>query len=449
MKYLKKFGKKIKSFNSFMKLLKENSYWSEDITEDDFYDYLRDLVDERFDISVEAGFVDCLNKPKEKEGDPNQLELFPLDSFNVESELVGDAESFKDKDEYIVYTGLICPAYKINIEESDSSEGNFTEALMFFKRIVLSELGFQTAILVDDELVDFKYIKVEDGQFHVRMYDDEELGYNTYDSIDLIVMSTEPIDFRIKDVAEYYGWKRYELDDTGDLYFEASIDDMARLICYESSQESIISNGSLDLDFYDGYYPDTDSLIRYYLNGVSKEMLAKCVIRELGGIENIDMLKHISEDEEIKEDEKLQSAIDFLTNNDDDFVNLAEKSDVCDELRGIYSRFSVEAQEVSNYNSLFNEFEEVMDKYFKYKYDPEEREYKIRFEEEWMQLLVNEHSVESDFFRNQDPYDIMYEWFREENNEESLSPRYSEADVNNNKFSEEAIDYMEGYLSQL
>jgi hypothetical protein len=440
MKYLKKFDKKIKGFKQFISLIKESkSFWSEDISHEDFYDYLRDLVDERFDIEVENGFVDCLNPPKEQEGDPNQLKLFPADELDVNDDLIGDAESYKDDYEYFIFPGLICPSYKIHIEESDSSEGNFTEALLFFRRIVLSELGFQTAILVDDEVVDFQYIKVEDGQFHVRMYDDEELGYNTYDSIDLIVMSTEPIDFRIKDVAEYYGWNHYEIGKDGNLYFKFDLDDMADIVCYDKYQANTISNG-LDVDDDNGYYPDVDDLVRYYLNEEAEKMLAKCIIMELGGVENIDGLEDMKEEE----------AIQFLTNENyrKKLVSLAEDSGVCDDLRSLYSGYHSSAQATAIYDALFSEFEEVVDKHFTYKYNSVECEYTIQFDSEWMVDLVKD-DVDSDFFKNYDPDGIMKEWFERNDHSEKLSPRYSDGYVNINKFSADAIREMEHYLNLL
>jgi hypothetical protein len=441
MKYLKKFDKKIKGFKQFMSLIKESkSFWSEDITEDDFYDYLRDLVDENFEITVEKGFVECINLPKKEEGDPNQLKLFPTDELEVDDDLIGVADSYKDDYDFFVYPGSICPSYKIHIEESDSSEGNFTEALLFFRRIVLSELGFQTAILVDYEVIDFKYIKVEDGQFHIREYDDEELGYNTYDSIDLIVMSTKPIEFKIKDVADYYGWKNYEIGKDGNLYFKVDLDDMAHLVCSDSNQESIITDGIMDDDYNQGYYPDADSLVRYYLTSDAEKMLAKCIIMEFGGVESIDELKGMTE----------EGAIEFLTSENyrRTLVKLAEDSSICDDLRGLYSQYSSDAQLTANYNALFNEFEEVVDKHFTYKYDPEEREYTIQFDSEWMSSLVSDHEEEANFFRNYNPDGIMQEWFSRNDHPEELSPRYSEGDVNTNKFSAEAIGQMEYYLDR-
>ena len=100
----------------------------------------------------------------------------------------------------------------------------------------------------------------------------------------------------------------------------------------------------------------------------------------------------------------------------------------------------------ANYDALFNEFEEVVDRHFTYKYDPEKREYTIQFDEEWMLNLVNDHEEEANFFRKYNPDGIMEEWFSRNDHSEELSPRYSEGDVNTNKFSAEAIGQMEYYL---
>lgn len=438
MKYLKRLGKRVKGFKAFMSI--KESVEFKDLDYDDFYDYLRELIDEGFEeIEITKGFVDCQNPLKKVEGDPNQLKLFPTDELEIDDDLVGDAESYKDEDEYVVVPSLLCPAYKIHIEESDDSEGNFTEVLNFFRRIVLAEHRLQTAILVDGEAIDFKNIKIEDGQFHVQQYEDEELGYETYDSIDLIVMSVDHIEFKMKDVAEYYKWGHYSVGKDGNIYFKASLSDMADLVCSDSNQENIITSGHMDDDnYYEGHYPDTDSLIRYYLTPEAEKMLAMCVIRELGGVKNIDGLEEMTED----------GAIQFLTNENyrRKFVEIAKDSEVCDDLKGMYSNWSVDAQITANYNELFSEFEEVLDKYFNYTYTPQEEEYTIEFKEEWMRSLINDWGYEADYFRSESPEGIMRECFQQENKSEELSPRYSEGDVNINKFSAEAIGHMKHYL---
>ena len=441
MKYIKRLGKRVKGFKAFISIKESVEYWSKDLDYDDFYDYLRELIDEGFeDIEITKGFVDCINPPKKVEGDPNQLKLFPTDELEIGDDLVGDAESYVDDDEYIVLTGLICPAYKIHIDASDESEGNFTEVLNFFRRVVLSEHRLQTAILVDDEAIDFQYIKIEDGQFHVKQYNGgENVVSLSYDEIDLIVMSVDTVEFKMKDVAEYYGWGHYEVDADGGIYFKASLSDMASLVCSHSNQEDIITSGHMDDDtYYDGHYPDTDTLIRYYLTDEAEKMLARCVIRELGGVKNIDGLEEMTEDD----------AIQFLTNDNyrRKFVEIAKDSDVCDDLKGMGCNWSVDAQITANYNELFSEFEEVLDKHFNYTYTPQEEEYTIEFKEEWMRSLINDWDYETDYFRNYDPEGIMREWFERESNSEELSPRYSEGDVNINKFSSEAISYMKHYL---
>ena len=441
MKYLKRLGKSVKGFKAFMSIKESVEYWSKDLDYEDFYDYLRELIDGGFEeIEITKGFVDCQNPLKKVEGDPNQLKLFPTDELEIDDDLVGDAEDYKDEDEYVVVPCLLCPAYKIHIEGSDDSEGNFTEVLNFFRRIVLAEHRLQTAILVDGEAIDFKNIKIEDGQFHVEQYDGGENVISlTYNEIDLIVMSVDHIEFKMKDVAEYYKWGHYEVGAGGSLHFKASLSDMADLVCSDSNQENIITSGHMDDDtYYEGHYPDTDSLIRYYLTDEAEKMLARCVIRELGGVKNIDGLEEMTED----------GAIQFLTteNYRRKFVEIAKDSEVCDDLKGMYSNWSVDAQITANYNELFSEFEEVLDKYFNYTYTTQEEEYTIEFKEEWMRSLINDWGYEADYFRSESPEGIMREWFQQENKSEELSPRYSEGDVNTNKFSVEAIGHMKHYL---
>lgn len=439
MKYLKKLDKRVKGFKAFMSIKESVEYWSDDLN-DDFLDYLRELIDEDFeDMEIYRGFVDCLNPPKKVEGDPNQLKLFPTDDLEIDDALVGDVESYKDEDEYIVLTGLVCTAYRIHIEKSDSSEGNFTEVLNFFRKIVLSEHRLQTAILVDGEAIDFQYIKIEDGEFYVKQYNGGENVISlTYDEIDLIVMSVDPIEFGIKDVAEYYKWRHYSVGKDGNIYFNVSLEDMADLVCLNSDQKTIITHGNMDDEYYEGYHPDTDSLIRYYLTTEAEKMLAMCVIRDLGGVKNIDGLEDMSEGD----------AIQFLTTESyrRKFIEIVEDFYLCDDLKDLYSNYYVDAQITSKYNELFNEFEGVLDKHFSYKYDSTKEEYTIEFKEDWMKTLMNDHDWDSDAFRNVDPETIMKDCFLEENNPEELSPGYSEGDVNINKFSTEAISHMKHYL---
>ena len=119
MKYLKRLGKRVKGFKAFMSIKESVEYWSKDLDYEDFYDYLRELIDEGFEeIEITKGFVDCQNPLKKVEGDPNQLKLFPTDELEIDDDLVGDSEDYKDEDEYVVVPSLLCPAYKIHIEES-------------------------------------------------------------------------------------------------------------------------------------------------------------------------------------------------------------------------------------------------------------------------------------------------------------------------------------------
>ena len=170
-------------------------------------------------------------------------------------------------------------------------------------------------------------------------------------------------------------------------------------------------------------------------------MLAKCIIMELGGVENIDGLEDMKEEE----------AIQFLTNENyrNKLVSLALHSGICEDLRSLYSGYHSSAQATAIYDALFSEFEEVMGKHFTYKYNSEESEYTILFNEKWMSDLVNDSDADSNFFKSQDPDVIMKEWFERNDNSENLNPRYSDGYVNINKFSAESIEDMEHYLNLL
>ena len=443
MKYLKRFDKKIKGFKQFMSLIKESvDYWNLDDLEDSIEDYLRDLLDEQFKITnFDEGFVDCVNPPKKAEGDPNQLKLFPIDEIEVGDDLIGQVDSYQEKSIYIVAPGLICPAYSVRIEESDESEGNLTNVLSFFRGIVLDEFGLQVGILIDGEAVDFDYIKIEDGQFHVKEYDDDELGYITYDSIDLVLMGTKPVDFTMSKVAEYYGWSDSIPNKDGSISFEMSLEDMADLICSDSTEESSIVDGiSSKHDYYpEDYYPDIDTLI-WELSDEAENMFALCVIRELGGVSQIDDLEDMTEEEGVK----------YLASQSGrkKLIDICDGTNVCSELRNIYSDYAMNATEATHYSELFSSFEEEVDKYFEYKYDSEKEIYTILFKEEWFFKLVNGYSYDSDYFRSENIDGIVKEWFERENGKIELSPRYSDSgDVNVNEFSKEAISTMVHYLN--
>ena len=435
MKYLKKLNKRVKGFNAFMKIIKESvDLW--DVETDDLNDYLQELIDGGYYISYENGFVKAkkdIDLDKKDDSDPNQLKLFYDD---VEGEILSDVDTFRKEEEYIVNVGSIFPSIKITINESNirnTQDEDLTSALRFFRKIVKSEMDMHVEFLLDDEKVDYNNVKVKNGLFYNGEFKDDV----SYDWIDIILTKEKPVVMNMVDVAKYYDWSFDKSDDKGNIYFNVDYTDMVDLMINNSDLEDQLLNG-LDLNSSNGDYDcDTESLIRYNLKKEDEITLARCVVRELGGVDNIDNenLTGMSEDD----------AVNFLASERFHITlcEIAEDTEVCGELNSLFGELSFYAHEEACQKDLDSAFEDAVDKHFTS--TKANGVYSIKFDSEWIDELSRQGV---DYFKNETLEGIMKEWFLDtEGRYNDLNVSYSEyGTVDKDEFSKQANEIMQKYL---
>ena len=435
MKYLKKLNKRVKGFNAFMKIIKESvDLW--DIETDDLDEYLQELIDGGYYISYENGFVNAkkdIDLYKKDDSDPNQLKLFNDD---VEGEILSDVDTFETEEEYIVNVGYIFPSIKITINESNirnTQDEDLTSALRFFRKIVKSEMDMHVEFLLDGEKVDYNNVKVKNGLFYNGEFKDDV----SYDWIDIILTKEKPVVMDMVDVAKYYDWSFDKSDDKGNIYFNVDYTDMVDLMINDSDLEDQLLNG-LDLQAStDDYDCDTESLIRYNLKKEDEITLARCVLRELGGVDNIDNenLTGMSEDD----------AVNFLASERYHITlcEIAEDTEVCGELNSLFGELSFYAHEEACQKDLDSAFEDAVDKHFTS--TKSNGVYTIKFDSEWIDTLSGQGV---DYFKNETLDGIMKEWFLDtEGRYKDLNVSYSEyGTVDKDEFSKQANEIMQKYL---
>lgn len=435
MKYLKKLNKRVKGFNAFMKIIKESvDLW--DIETDDLDEYLQELIDGGYYISYENGFVNAkkdIDLYKKDDSDPNQLKLFNDD---VEGEILSDVDTFETEEEYIVNVGYIFPSIKITINESNirnTQDEDLTSALRFFRKIVKSEMDMHVEFLLDGEKVDYNNVKVKNGLFYNGEFKDDV----SYDWIDIILTKEKPVVMDMVDVAKYYDWSFDKSDDKGNIYFNVDYTDMVDLMINDSDLEDQLLNG-LDLQAStDDYDCDTESLIRYNLKKEDEITLARCVLRELGGVDNIDNenLTGMSEDD----------AVNFLASERFHITlcEIAEDTEVCGELNSLFGELSFYAHEEACQKDLDSAFEDAVDKHFTS--TKSNGVYTIKFDSEWIDTLSGQGV---DYFKNETLDGIMKEWFLDtEGRYKDLNVSYSEyGTVDKDEFSKQANEIMQKYL---
>ena len=435
MKYLKKLNKRVKGFNAFMKIIKESvDLW--DIETDDLDEYLQELIDGGYYISYENGFVNAkkdIDLYKKDDSDPNQLKLFNDD---VEGEILSDVDTFETEEEYIVNVGYIFPSIKITINESNirnTQDEDLTSALRFFRKIVKSEMDMHVEFLLDGEKVDYNNVKVKNGLFYNGEFKDDV----SYDWIDIILTKEKPVVMDMVDVAKYYDWSFDKSDDKGNIYFNVDYTDMVDLMINDSDLEDQLLNG-LDLQAStDDYDCDTESLIRYNLKKEDEITLARCVLRELGGVDNIDNenLTGMSEDD----------AVNFLASERYHITlcEIAEDTEVCGELNSLFGELSFYAHEEACQKDLDSAFEDAVDKHFTS--TKSNGVYTIKFDSGWIDTLFGQGV---DYFKNETLDGIMKEWFLDtEGRYKDLNVSYSEyGTVDKDEFSKQANEIMQKYL---
>ena len=449
---------KLKNYIQFIKEsikedIEEGTLWK--LTEDDITDYMLEITDAGYYVSVEFGFCE-----KVKQHHYNRP--------SVEKDVF--TEKVKSGDE-------VTPAYWIKIDKSDRVKNDDVTSTFQFACSIIAEEANAEISLNDSEgnLGDPDGIEIKGGLFYTDNWNSNEpelLEANDYIAIFAKLKNT--IKFTEEDLVKYYNWSDAIIKD-GNIYVEVNLEDMSDIMLSRSSNyKDILVKGEEDL--YDNYYgydyqPDIPSMIQYTLTKENNNLLIKAMIKEVGGLES--MINHIGDEcsDETYESVKGKSeeeVIEFLLKERfyETLKQLCKNSEICQEIRQTIGDWEMNAHVDSNYQSILDEFDEVVESEFTYTKERREvtkhytskdaegnqtrREYqvldtfyKIPYNNDW---IDNE---DGERLKDLSLHDIFKEWCGEQYFTYEMKPNFSDyGDVNSVALNKDLKSDLERYLKK-
>ena len=447
---------RIKKYLNFIKEsikedIEKGTLWK--LTEDDITDYMLEITDAGYYVSVEFGFCETITQH----------------SYNrpsVEKDVF--TEKVKSGDE-------VTPAYWIKIDKSDRVKNDdVTSTFQFACSIIAEEANAEISINdADGNLGDIDGIEIKGGLFYTDNWNSGEPELLETDSyIAIFAKSKETVTFTQENLVEYYNWTDAIIKD-GNIYVEVNLEDMSDIILSRSSNyKDILVKGEEDL--YDNYYgsdyqPDIPSMIQYTLTKENNNLLIKAMIKEVGGLES--MINHIGDEcsDEVYESVKGKSeeeVIEFLLNERfyETLKQLCKNSEICQEIRQTIGDWEMNAHVDSNYQSILDEFDEVVESEFTYtkerrevtkhytskdaegnqtkrEYQELDTFYKIPYNNDW---IDNE---DADRLKGNSLFDIFKEWCGEQYFTYEMKPNFSDyGDVNSVALNKDLKSDLERYL---
>ena len=447
---------KIKKYLNFIKEsikedIEEGTLWK--LTEDDITDYMLEITDAGYYVSVEFGFCE-----KVKQHHYNRP--------SVEKDVFTD--KVKSGDE-------VTPAYWIKIDKSDRIKNDdVTSTFQFACSIIEEEANAEISINDEDgNLGDSDGIVIKGGLFYTDNWNSgkpELLETNSY--IAIFAKSKETVTFTQENLVEYYNWTDAIIKD-GSIYVEVNLEDMADImLSRKSNYVDILVKGEEDMyDNYHGYdyQPDIPSMIQYTLTKENNNLLIKAMIKEVGGLES--MINHIGDEcsDETYERVKGKSeeeVIEFLLKERfyETLKQLCKNSEICQEIRQTIGDWEMNAHVDSNYQSILDEFDEVVESEFKYtkerrevtkhytskdaegnqtrrEYQELDTFYKIPYNNDWIE------NSEGDTLQDNSLFDIFKEWCGEQYFTYEMKPNFSDyGDVDSKALNNDLKSDLERYL---
>lgn len=451
---------KLKKYLQFIKeSLKEDIdsgiVW--ELNEDQIREYLIELADAGYLITVNFGFVKrttihYYNKPSK------EVELYT---------------------ENIVAGEEIRPAYNIVIEKSsDLSKEDVTDSLKFACSIIEGEGDCDIELIAGDGgVLDLDRVLVQGGFFTdvdpEDKYSGIELeGYNA--SLSIFAKQRNTIKVKPTDLEDYYGWN-VEVKKEGQLWAEMDLEDLADFIISKRSdyRESLIKGQEYMWDYYDisNYYPEINSLFQYDLDSENKTLLVKALIKEMGGYENT--IGHIGDEcdndvyetlKEMSEEELIEYLINERFNTT--LKQLVRSSDVFTEIKSDVANWEMSAHCDDNYDEIISNFDRIVSdelgqfekvekevtKYYtskdaqgnqtKKEYKDNVTYYQFPFSNDWISEL------DSEYLFNKDLDDLFRDFVRESDIDRNLNPRISDyGHVNKEDMNKDIKSHLTRYLS--
>ena len=436
--------------------IEEKTLWK--LSEDDITDYMLEITDAGYSVSVEFGFSEKVKQGAYKEGKW------------IETEKEVFTDKVKAGDEVI-------PAYWISIVKGDRIKNDdVTSTFQFACSIIAEEANAEISVNDSDgNLGDPDGIEIKGGLFYTDNWNSSEPELLETDNIAIFAKCKETVIFTEKDLVEYYNWSDAIVKEDGKVYVELDIEDMSDImLSRNSSYKDILLKGQEDM--YDNYYnndyqPDIPSMIQYTLDNENDKLLIKAMIKEVGGLEN--MISHIGDEcsDEAYENVKGKSeeeVINYLLKERfyETLKQLCKNSDICQEIRQTIGDWELNAHVDANYQTILDEFDEIVEKEFTFTKDKREvtkyytskdaegnqtrREYQeldtfytIPYNNDW---IDNE---DGEKLKGNSLVDIFKEWCGEQYFTYEMKPYFSDyGDVDSKALNNEIKGDLERYLKK-
>ena len=435
--------------------IEEGTLWK--LSEDDITDYMLEITDAGYSVSVEFGFSEKAKQYSYKDGK------------RVESEKEVFTDKVKAGDE-------VTPAYWISIVKGDRIKNDdVTSTFQFACSIIAEEANAEISVNDSDgNLGDPDGIEIKGGLFYTDNWNSSEPELLEIDNIAIFAKSKETVTFTQENLVEYYNWTDAIIKDDN-IYVEVNLEDMSDIMLSRSSNyKDILVKGQEDM--YDNYYgsdyqPDIPSMFQYTLNNENDKLLIKAMIKEVGGLES--MINHIGDEcsDEAYESVKGKSeeeVIEFLLK--ERFYNtlkqLCKNSEICQEIRQTIGDWEMNAHVDSNYQSILDEFDEVVESEFTFTKERREvtkhytskdaegnqtrREYQeldtfytIPYSNDW---IDNE---DGERLKDLSLHDIFKEWCGEQYFTYEMKPNFSDyGDVDSKALNNDLKSDLERYLKK-
>jgi len=450
---------KLKKYLDFIKEsikedIEEGTLWK--LTEDDITDYMLEITDAGYYVSVEFGFSEKSKQYSYKDGK------------RVETEKDIFTDKVKSGDE-------VTPAYWIKIDKSDRIKNDdVTSTFQFACSIIAEEANAEISINDEDgNLGDSDGIVIKGGLFYTDNWNSSEpelLETNSY--IAIFAKSKETVTFTQENLVKYYNWSDAIIKNDN-VYVEVNLEDLSDIMLSRSSNyKDILVKGEEDMyDNYHGYdyQPDIPSMIQYTLTKENNNLLIKAMIKEVGGLES--MINHIGDECSDETYERVkgkleEEVIEFLLNDGfyETLKQLCKNSEICQEIRQTIGDWEMNAHVDSNYQSILDEFDEVVESEFKFTKEKREvtkhytskdaegnqtrREYQeldtfytIPYNNDW---IDNE---DGERLKGNSLFDIFKEWCAEQSFNYEMKPNFSDyGDVNSVALNKDLKSDLERYL---
>ena len=436
---------KLKRYIQFIKesikeKIEEKSLWKLD--EDDIREYLIDLTDAGYLITVGFGFCETWTERRYNK---------PTTEKDVYTEKVKSGDSVR-------------PAYWIQIETSRSvNNDDVTSALQFAHSIISEQANADVAICDADGNLELDGIQVKGGLFINTESEDDYSGTEAELYIAFFVKQKDTVEISESDLMEYYGWEVDEVKN-GNLYLHIDLEDMCDIMLDRKDSWKDILVGGMQDGFWDHYYgsnyqPDFNSLLQYTLDKDNEVLLVKSLIKEVGGLE--DLIGHIGDecsDEAYKnvKGKSEEEVIQFLLKERfyDTLKQLCKNSDIYqDEVANTVADWEMNAHADANFDELERAFDDIVGKEFEYskiKKEVESKGYKLEkdfyvipFSNGWIEDIDSENLYVKNL------KDVFDEWCGQQYFTYEIKPHFSDyGNVDSKKLNSEIKGNLERYLNR-